>query len=116
MARNDAGGGAGAESGVETGPELGPDSGTDPDLSTTFTLLSDPTRVDIVRELAASDPDPVRFSDLRHRVGADDAGRFNYHLGRLRGALLEKDQDGYVLTAAGRRAATMVAEPLAVDA
>jgi DNA-binding transcriptional ArsR family regulator len=78
---------------------------TDSDPPTdVFALLSDETRVGIVRELAAADR-PVRFGRLRERLDCRDSGRFNYHLRRLRGALVEKRDDGYVLTDRGRQVA-----------
>lgn len=83
------------------------------DLARTFDLLSDETRLAVVRELAAADAEPLRFSELRCRVGAADGGRFNYHLRRLRGSLVEQVDEGYVLTAVGRRAAAMVVAPAA---
>jgi DNA-binding transcriptional ArsR family regulator len=85
----------------------------DGDLAAVFDLLSDETRLAIVRALAErrfehpdrADVPPDRaglsFSELRTRVGARDAGRFNYHLGKLRGALVEKTPDGYRLTDRG---------------
>lgn len=75
----------------------------EPTLASTFDLLSDQTRLRIVRELAATDPDPVAFSALCGRLGVRDTGRFNYHLGRLRGRLVEKREEGYVLTPEGSK-------------
>lgn len=72
--------------------------------SEVFGLLSDETRLAIVRELAAAD-EPVRFCVLRERVGAADSGRFNYHLGKLRDTLVVRDEDGYRLTPVGTRVA-----------
>lgn len=74
----------------------------------TFTLLSDETRVGIVRALDESDRTPRRFSELRAAVGVRDGGRFNYHLEKLRGRLVEKRDDGYVLTDEGERVASLV--------
>lgn len=77
-----------------------------PALANVFTLLSDETRLRIVFELVLcrserpSDP-TLTFSELRSRVGARDAGRFNYHLDKLRGDLVEKADDGYCLTPTG---------------
>lgn len=68
-----------------------------------FDLLSDPTRVAILRELAAAD-EPLAFSALRERAEVRDSGRFNYHLTRLRGRLVAHTDDGYELTDDGRRA------------
>ena len=72
-----------------------------------FQLLGDETRLAIVRELATVD-EPVRFCVLRERVGIADSGRFNYHLGKLRGSLVVTDDDGYRLTHAGERLAQAV--------
>lgn len=75
--------------------------GSDLDEATaTFDLLSDETRVRIVRALADASGG-LRFSELRTRAGVRDAGRFNYHLEKLRGRLVEKSGETYVLTAAG---------------
>lgn len=94
---------------------------------TVFALLSDETRVDIVAALAATgttdgeadgddDATGLRFSTLRHRVGVADSGRFNYHLGRLRGTLVERVEERYVLTPTGRRVARTLVAPAAGEA
>lgn len=88
-----------------------PTSDAVPALATAFDLLSAETRLRIVRALLAADPQPVRFSELRNRVGTRDTGQFNYHLGRLRGDLVEKSDGGYVLTSAGRRLGSLLDEP-----
>ncbi|WP_336034419.1 winged helix-turn-helix domain-containing protein [Halobacterium yunchengense] len=73
-----------------------------------FDVLSDPTRVAILRELAdlshSVDGSTVEFSELRRAVGVDDAGRFNYHLGKLRDRFVVKRDGGYVPTAVGLKA------------
>jgi DNA-binding transcriptional ArsR family regulator len=73
-----------------------------------FDVLSDPLRVDILRELVGRthlvDGSGVPFSDLRRAVGVDDTGRFNYHLGELRDSFVAKREDDYVPTYAGMRA------------
>ncbi len=74
------------------------------DATAVFDLLSDETRAETVRQLAAASGG-LRFSTLRRRVGARDSGRFNYHLGRLRGRLVEKRDARYVLTERGRHVA-----------
>jgi DNA-binding HxlR family transcriptional regulator len=85
-----------------------PTARTDGAISATaaFELLSDETRVRIVRELARSGP--LRFSTLRQAVGAEDSGRFNYHLERLRKGVVEKGESGYDLTPAGRALADVL--------
>lgn len=77
-------------------------------VSDTFTLLSNETRVAIVRALADGSDDALGFSELRSRVGVRDGGRFNYHLQKLRGRLVEKTAEGYALTAEGERVAKLV--------
>ena len=77
----------------------------DADPADAFDALSDPLRVDILRALAAhhretGDGSPIGFADLRRRVGVRDSGRFRYHLEKLRGKFVEKE-DGYRLTHAG---------------
>ncbi|MFB6269115.1 MAG: winged helix-turn-helix domain-containing protein [Halobacterium sp.] len=73
-----------------------------------FEVLSDPSRVAILRELAGQfyrhDGRPVGFADLRRAVGIDDPGRFNYHLDRLRDQFVVKRDDGYAPTVAGLKA------------
>ncbi|MFB6175614.1 MAG: hypothetical protein ABEI99_00435 [Halobaculum sp.] len=79
-----------------------------------FDLLSDETRLAIVTELDRArrdgEADGLRFSTLRGRVGAADSGRFNYHLKKLRGTLVRKDGDHYVLTPTGVRMAATVTD------
>lgn len=67
------------------------------DPSNLFDLLSDSTRVAIVLALAEADTG-LSFSELARRLEVDDTGRLNYHLKRLRGQLVVKEGDGYVLT------------------
>jgi hypothetical protein len=80
-----------------------------PEASTVFELLSDDTRVRIVSELFAA-PEGLRFSTLCDRVGVEDTGRFNYHLERLRGSLVAKDGEGYVLTPIGESYAELLVQ------
>ena len=87
-----------------------------PDLTADlFGLLSDETRVRIVGELYVvhqhrpNDP-TLSFSALVDRVGVTDTGRFNYHLGRLRGTLVEKRENGYALTPAGTRLGSLLVD------
>jgi DNA-binding transcriptional ArsR family regulator len=82
-----------------------PSNDSAPDPSTLFALLSDETRVAILRELDDASG-AVAFADLCSRAGIQDTGRFNYHLGELRGHLVEKTTNGYVLTTAGEHVVT----------
>jgi ribosomal protein S27AE len=72
------------------------------DAEAAFAAVADELRVRILRELWDADG-PLSFSELREAVGVDDSGRFNYHLGELRGRFVEKTGDGYDLRYAGRR-------------
>jgi hypothetical protein len=74
------------------------------DAEAAFAAVADELRVRILRELWNAD-DTLSFSELRERVGVRDSGRFNYHLGELRGRFVEKDEDagGYDLRFAGRK-------------
>jgi hypothetical protein len=71
-----------------------------------FGALSDPFRVDILQALGSYHRETeyektIGFADLRRRVGAEDSGRFRYHLNQLRGNFVEKVDGGYRLTHAG---------------
>ena len=72
------------------------------DAEAAFAAVADELRVRILRELWDAD-DPLSFSDLRERVDVRDSGRFNYHLGELRGRFVEQTEDGYDLRFAGRK-------------
>ena len=73
----------------------------DLDLDDVFGLVSNETRLDIVRTLAEASGEeravPMSFSELRRRVGTRDSGRFNYHLDRLQGQFVRKTETGYAL-------------------
>lgn len=92
-----------------------------PSPAVLFDLLSDETRLAIVRTLyrhGRDDPEgpALSFSSLSDRLDVDDSGRFNYHLRRLRGPLVEKRGDGYALTPLGYRlGAFVVAETNAAE-
>lgn len=85
-------------------------AGAEFDAADAFALLGDETRVAIVRALAGSKHDPMSFADLRERVGVEDSGRFNYHLGKLVDTFVEKVDEGYRLTYAGSRVVGAVYE------
>ena len=84
-----------------------------------FAILGDETRLNIVRVLwqagALHEYDDIddsastmSFSELRHRVGVDDNGRFNYHLSKLVPQFVRKTSDGYRLSGGGKRLARTV--------
>lgn len=88
--------------------EGGPD-GDRLDVTEAFSLLADGTRAEIVGTLHDGPVDPpVEFSTLYDHVDVADTARFNYHLGELRPHFVAKGEDGYDLTAAGRRLARAV--------
>jgi hypothetical protein len=86
------------------------DAGAGFDAAGAFSLLGDETRVEILRALAGRGGEPTSFADLRERVGVDDSGRFNYHLGKLVGTFVDKTDEGYKLTYAGTRVVGAVYE------
>jgi DNA-binding transcriptional ArsR family regulator len=87
----------------------GTDTDAEPGLTpaAAFALLGEPTRLAIVRAIWEAPGDVVTFSAIRDRVGTEDTGRFNYHLGKLRGHFVRKVEDdgrpaaGYELRQAG---------------
>jgi len=68
-------------------------------------VLSDPTRVSILRTLAEAG-EPLSFSELRRAVGVSDGGRFNYHLSLVCEHFAREVEDGYELDDAGARLVT----------
>ncbi|MHB9285863.1 winged helix-turn-helix domain-containing protein [Halobacteriales archaeon Cl-PHB] len=66
-----------------------------------FECLAHEIRMETVRVL--DEEGPLSHSDLREAVGVADSGQFNYHLQKLDGQFVRKDEDGYELTPAGRR-------------
>ncbi|WP_232701338.1 winged helix-turn-helix domain-containing protein [Halobacterium wangiae] len=95
-----------------TWPDDAPASGTDlAAASDAFDTLSDRTRAAILGTLFDADG-PVAYTDLLTATGVEDNGRLNYHLRRLDG-LVDRGDDGYVLTDRGR---AMVRDVLAADA
>ena len=67
-----------------------------------FAALADGSRLDILHALYEADGQTATFSELRDAVGMADSGKFNYHLGKLRGRFVRKAADGYELRSAGR--------------
>ena len=76
-----------------------------------FAKLSDETRVDILRAVAAAERERERteerptlsFSELYDRVDVSNSSRFAYHLDQLTGVFLHKTDDGYTFTWGGER-------------
>jgi len=87
-----------------------PDSSTGSDPTArveAFQLLSDRTRLDILYALWEGhdpvDPAPMRFSELRDRLGVEDPGRLNYHLAKLTDHFIRRTDRGYELLRTGQR-------------
>lgn len=91
----------------------------DSDGNEAFQLLSDETRIGILRVLwDAHDPaheTPVRFADLRERLGVEDPGRLNYHLNKLMDRFVRRTDAGYELMDSGKRVVRMVLSGTAID-
>jgi len=80
-------------------------------------LLSDETRVDILRAVARaqaerdevnSGPVALAFSEIYDRVDVENTSKLSYHLGELTGTFLRSGEDGYSFTHAGERIARFV--------
>ncbi|ERH08552.1 MAG: hypothetical protein J07HX64_00293 [halophilic archaeon J07HX64] len=71
--------------------------------------LGNEHRIRILRALAEAET-PLSFSELRRRVGIDDTGRFNYHLGELCGRFVRNGESGYELGTAGERVVLAAAD------
>lgn len=77
-----------------------------------FRLLSDETRVDILRAVAVaqyeseevgSGPVELTFSEVYEHVDVENTSKLSYHLGELTGVYLRKSDGGYSLSHAGER-------------
>lgn len=84
-----------------------------------FQLLSDSTRLEILQALWETydpiDPAPMRFADLRERVGIDDPGQLNYHLNKLTTHFVRRTEDGYELREEGKRILRVLLAGTAID-
>ena len=73
------------------------------DAREAFALLGQEIRLDILLALlsdwVAAYTEPKSYAELMDAVGIEDSGKFNYHLGKLRGVYVRKVEDGYVPTA-----------------
>ena len=66
-----------------------------------FERLAHEVRLQTIQVL--NEEGPLPHARLREHVGVDDPGRFNYHLQKLDGTFVREVEEGYDLTAAGRR-------------
>ncbi len=84
-----------------------------------FKLLSDRTRLELLEALweahDPADPSPMRFTDLRERVGADDPGQVHYHLDKLTDHFVRHTEEGYGLRESGKRIVRMLLSGIALD-
>ncbi len=71
------------------------------DADDAFGVLSDETRIEVLRALWDAEDREATFSELRDAVGMRDSGQFNYHLGTFDGQFVAETEDGYRLTTAG---------------
>lgn len=67
-----------------------------------FAALADERRIDILRTLGGA-ADPLRFTELRDRVGFAPGENFSYHLEQLVGHFIRKTENRYALTRPGER-------------
>lgn len=75
-----------------------------------FAQLGNETRIGILRALYDSWREAgfgidyaLPFTDIQERVGAEDSGRFNYHLQQLTGLFVRGTDEGYIFTHEGWR-------------
>lgn len=90
-----------------------PDDVSVEEVADAFDVLGDPIRLRILLALAGTRRaswrhDGLPYSELRQAVDVEDGGRFNYHLDRLRGEFVRKDDDRYWLTGDGARIVDVV--------
>lgn len=75
-----------------------------PPMREAFALLGHDIRLNILVALldnwVAAYTEPIPYAELMDAVGVEDSGKFNYHLGKLRGTYVQQVDDGYVPTAA----------------
>jgi ferredoxin len=77
-------------------------------LNDALGIIGEKTRATIIIELGqAKSTDPsesntLGYSELMKRVGAEDSGRFNYHLNKLVGPFVKKRDEGYSLRLPGQ--------------
>ena len=87
--------------------------------SEAFQALASEVRVSVLVQLLRAERDgdgPRSFAEIQELVGSDSSARFAYHLRQLDGQFVRKTPEGYVLTPAGRRAATAVLTGTFTDA
>ncbi|MEY7849364.1 hypothetical protein AB7C87_09210 [Natrarchaeobius sp. A-rgal3] len=68
-----------------------------------FSIVGNDIRAEILLALVERGSNTATFSELRNAVDVTDSGQFNYHLERLVDHFVERTEEGYGLTEAGRR-------------
>lgn len=68
-----------------------------------LSAIADESRITILQALWEADETPASFSTIREATGIADSGKFNYHLDKLQPEFVRKREEGYELTAAGRK-------------
>jgi DNA-binding transcriptional ArsR family regulator len=71
------------------------------EMTATFATLGNETRLRIVRALWEIPGGEATFSQLQSAVGMRDSGQFNYHLNKLVGRFVQKEDNRYRLSSAG---------------
>lgn len=88
--------------------------------SDAFSTLGNETRLSILlalwdaQDFTGHDP-AVSFSELRDRVAVGDSGQFNYHLEKLVGEFIRRDESGYTITQAGNRIVQAIIATVGVE-
>jgi hypothetical protein len=68
-----------------------------------LTAIAEASRISILQALWETDDRVASFSEIRTATGISDSGKFNYHLDKLQPEFVRKREEGYELTAAGRK-------------
>lgn len=79
-----------------------------------FEVLGDETRLQILRALGEADG-PLAFSEVFEEIEYDDYSNFGYHLERLVGHFVRKDEAGYELKRPGKRVVEAVLAGIVTD-
>lgn len=77
------------------------DSAVSDTAAAAIASLANETRLRILLVLWDADDRPLRFGELRERVGMRDPGQFRYHLRKLEDQFVRKTPEGYDIANAG---------------
>ncbi|WP_435155456.1 winged helix-turn-helix domain-containing protein [Haladaptatus sp. DFWS20] len=73
-----------------------------------FSVIANETRLSILEALWQAPERPVRFSELRKKVGMRDSAQFNYHLQQLADHFVVQTDDGYDFRQAGKKVVSAI--------